>query len=197
MDTHLCAKTEQDSVPDGAGPVPDLSGVHLVSQLEGMVTVFCRDAEETEALGFFLGTLAGGGDVFCLNGDLGAGKTLLTKGLASAVGVPESDVVSPSFSLLNVYEGKTLEVRHFDLYRLNSPEELADIGFYEYAGGDGVTVIEWADLFTSELPPDYLQVNLLRENGGRRVELTPRGRRYDEIVKEVLRCVDARPGYSD
>ena len=108
MDTHLCAKTEQDSVPDGAGPVPDLSGVHLVSQLEGMVTVFCRDAEATEALGFFLGTLAGGGDVFCLNGALGAGKTLLTKGLASAVGVPESDVVSPSFSLLNVYEGKTL-----------------------------------------------------------------------------------------
>ena len=122
---------------------------------------------------------------------------MLTKGLASALGVEENDVVSPSFSLLNVYEGGRLEVRHFDLYRLNSPEELADIGFYEYVGGDGVTVIEWADLFTSELPPDYLQVNLLRENDGRRVELTPRGSRYDEIVKEVLRRVDSRPGYSD
>ncbi|MGI6263497.1 MAG: tRNA (adenosine(37)-N6)-threonylcarbamoyltransferase complex ATPase subunit type 1 TsaE [Succiniclasticum sp.] len=197
MDTHLCTKTEQDSTPDGAGPVPDLSGVKLVSQLEGMVTVFCRDEATTKALGTLLGSLAASGDIFCLTGDLGTGKTLLTKGLASALGVEENDVVSPSFSLLNVYEGGRLEVRHFDLYRLNSPEELADIGFYEYVGGDGVTVIEWADLFTSELPPDYLQVNLLRENDGRRVELTPRGSRYDEIVKEVLRRVDSRPGYSD
>ena len=201
MDTHLsCVKTEtNESAPDGAGPVPKpvpaLSGVELERCENGMAVFFCRDAEATEALGRLVGTLSESGDIFCLVGDLGAGKTLLTKGLASALGVAEGDVVSPSFSLMNIYEGK-LEVRHFDLYRLDSPDDLADIGFYEYAGGEGVTVIEWADLFMSELPPDYLQVSITIEKDGRRVELFPTGPRYKELIKEVLRSADSRTGYS-
>ncbi|MDD7380221.1 MAG: tRNA (adenosine(37)-N6)-threonylcarbamoyltransferase complex ATPase subunit type 1 TsaE [Succiniclasticum sp.] len=154
------------------------------------------DPAATEALGHLLGGLAQDGDVFCLSGDLGAGKTLLSKGVAVALGARKEDVTSPTFSLMNVYNGKSLEIRHFDLYRLNSPEELADIGFYEYAGGEGVTLIEWADLFTSELPPEYLQITLEIAPEGRQVELFPVGPRYEALCEEVLRYVDSGIGHS-
>jgi tRNA threonylcarbamoyladenosine biosynthesis protein TsaE len=105
--------------------------------------------------------------------------------------VEEEEVVSPTFALMNIYNGKVMEVRHFDLYRLDSPEELNDIGFYEYVGGEGVSLIEWGDLFQSELPPEYLQVNLTIVPEGRVVELIPFGLRYEAISKEVLRHVNA------
>ena len=129
--------------------------------------------------------------MYCLSGDLGAGKTLMCKGVCRSLGVEEEDVVSPTFALMNIYSGKILEVRHFDLYRLDSLEELADIGFYEYVGGEGVSLIEWGDLFQSELPPEYLQVNLTIVPEGRMVELIPFGLRYEAISKEVLRHVNA------
>ena len=72
-----------------------------------------------------------------------------------SLGAEAEDVNSPTFAIMNVYQGRELEIRHFDLYRLNRPEELEDIGFEEYAGGDGVTLIEWAELFKDELPEEY------------------------------------------
>ena len=113
---------------------------------------YLQDSAATEALGRLLGKHAASGDVFCLSGDLGAGKTLLSRGVAVALGAEAEDVNSPTFAIMNVYQGRELEIRHFDLYRLNRPEELEDIGFEEYAGGDGVTLIEWAELFKEELP---------------------------------------------
>ena len=104
---------------------------------------YLHDSAATEALGRLLGKHAASGDVFCLSGDLGAGKTLLSRGVAVALGAEAEDVNSPTFAIMNVYQGRELEIRHFDLYRLNRPEELEDIGFEEYAGGDGVTLIEW------------------------------------------------------
>ena len=103
--------------------------------------IYLQDSAATEALGKLLGRHAADGDVFCLTGDLGAGKTLLSRGVAEALGVSSEDVTSPTFAIMNVYQGTELEVRHFDLYRLNRPEELEDIGFDEYAGGDGVTLM--------------------------------------------------------
>ena len=81
-------------------------------------------------------------------------------------------------------------MRHFDLYRLNRPEELEDIGFGEYAGGDGVTLIEWAELFADELPEEYLQVLITKEGEGRRAVLTAKGARYEEMLDnlEVKEC---------
>lgn len=202
MDVHSCKKTqEKESVPDGAGPLPDrqpdLTGITFMTGTSRKAIQLClADPAATEALGHLLGGLAQDGDVFCLSGDLGAGKTLLSKGVAVALGAQEEDVTSPTFSLMNVYNGKSLEIRHFDLYRLNSPEELADIGFYEYAGGEGVTLIEWADLFTSELPPEYLQITLELAPEGRQVELFPVGPRYEALCEEVLRYVDSGIGHS-
>ena len=84
---------------------------------------FCGNIETMEALGKLLGRLAKNGDVFCLCGELGAGKTLLCREIAMAQGVDASEINSPTFSIMNVYHGK-MEIRHFDLYRLNTVEEL-------------------------------------------------------------------------
>ena len=152
--------------------------------------IFLQTAVETEKLGNILGKLAQSGDVFCFTGDLGAGKTLMSRGISLALGVAEEDVTSPTFAIMNIYEGEELEVRHFDLYRLNRPEELEDIGFDEYAGGEGVTLIEWAELFSDQLPEEYMQVTLLHDGAGRKAVFTPKGERYEELLQEVEKFAD-------
>lgn len=152
--------------------------------------LFLPTAAETEKLGKILGSLAKDGDVFCLSGDLGAGKTSMSKGIAAALGVPEEEVNSPTFAIMNVYQGSSMEVRHFDLYRLNRPEELEDIGFDEYCGGSGVTLIEWAELFAEQLPEEYLQINILHHENGRRVILSAKGSRYEKLIEGVKDLVD-------
>lgn len=148
--------------------------------------VYCADEVATEALGRKLGSLCRNGDVILLNGDLGTGKTCLVTAASVAMGVPPQEVTSPTFSLMNVYHGKTLNVKHFDLYRINWPEELEDIGFSEYAGGDGVTFIEWAELFPDAMPEENLELKLTREGEGRKVELLPHGKPYEELVRALL-----------
>ena len=150
-----------------------------------MKEFYCANSEETENLGFAIGQAAGEGDVICLSGDLGAGKTALAKGIALAKGVPESEITSPTFAIMNIYQGKDTDLRHFDLYRLNRAEELDDIGFDEYVGGCGITMIEWADLFSEEMPEEYLQINISVENTGRKIILEPHGRQYEELCKKV------------
>lgn len=118
------------------------------------------------------------GDVVLLQGDLGAGKTEFVKGMAE--GFRATDLVtSPTFTLLNVYQG-TLPIYHFDLYRLENAEELYNIGFEEFLGGDGVTVIEWAERFPAEMPSEYLQVELLPGNAPeeRSIRIVSHGARY-------------------
>ena len=150
-----------------------------------MKEFYCANSEETEKLGFAIGQAAGEGDVICLSGDLGAGKTALAKGIALAKGVPESEITSPTFAIMNIYQGKDTDLRHFDLYRLNRAEELDDIGFDEYVGGCGITMIEWADLFAEDMPEEYLQINISVENTGRKIILEPHGRQYEELCKKV------------
>ena len=144
---------------------------------------YLADSAATEALGSLVGQHVKDGDVLCLSGDLGAGKTLFSRGVATALGVQPDEVTSPTFAIMNVYEGSELEVRHFDLYRLNRPEELEDIGFEEYAGGDGITLIEWAELFAEQLPEEYLQVELRHEGAGRRAVL----RRVESVMSVCSR----------
>jgi len=92
-------------------------------------------------------------DVLALSGELGAGKTRFVQGLAVGLGVPaKSYVRSPSFTLMNEYNGGRLNLYHFDFYRLHNSKELGDLGLDEYFDGDGVTVIEWADRFSKTLP---------------------------------------------
>jgi len=123
-----------------------------------------RSQEETIALGRRLGSLLREGDVLVLTGDLGAGKTQLTKGIAAAMGV-EDDVTSPTFNILMVYEGSQMPLYHFDLYRLEDVDQLEDTGMYDLLGGDGVCVIEWGEQFADEIGDDRLDVILSRLDG--------------------------------
>ena len=148
------------------------------------------DSAATETFGCLLGKHLEDGDVLCLSGDLGAGKTMLSRGIATSLGVAADEVTSPTFAIMNVYQGHDLDVRHADLYRRNRPEELEDIGFEEYAGGEGVTLIEWAELFKEQLPEDYLQVVLRHEGDGRRAVLRAHGERYERLLKEVEEDAD-------
>lgn len=108
--------------------------------------------EETRALGRLFGELAVAGMVVLLNGELGAGKTCFAQGVASGLAVSTaSPVTSPSYTLLNIHYGR-LPLYHFDLYRLSQVDDLADLGYDEFAEGDGLTLVEWADRMTEELP---------------------------------------------
>jgi tRNA threonylcarbamoyladenosine biosynthesis protein TsaE len=115
-----------------------------------------RDAAATRRAGWLLGREAYPGDVVALTGGLGAGKTALVQGMAEGMGVI-GHVPSPTFNILLVHPGDT-RLYHFDLYRLERPEELVDIDFFETLESDGVTAIEWADRFPAELPADRLDV---------------------------------------
>ncbi len=111
------------------------------------LTLITDSPDQTRELGRTLGQKVSTGLAILLSGDLGAGKTCLTQGLARGLGVPEQEpVVSPSYTLMNQYRGR-LDLYHFDLYRLVNPDELADLGFEEYIAGEGVTIVEWADRF--------------------------------------------------
>ena len=118
-----------------------------------------RSPQATQDLAASLGRLLKAGDVILLCGDLGAGKTEFVKGLATALAAIEP-VNSPTFVLLNVYQG-TMPIFHFDLYRLQYPEELAGIGFDEFIGGKGLAVVEWPDRFPSEMPDEYISVEIM------------------------------------
>lgn len=150
-----------------------------------MKSFVCENQEKTKELGQRLAGLLQSGDVLCLTGDLGAGKTFLTTAIAAALGVNPKDVTSPTFSLLNIYHGTTFLLKHFDLYRLNNEEELEDIGFSEYAGGEGITFIEWAELFPEALPEEYLTIRIANEGTGRKITLEPYGKRYENICERV------------
>ena len=119
----------------------------------------CSSPEETRAVGRELADGSGVGTVLALDGDLGAGKTELVKGLAAGLGSREP-VSSPTFTLVHEYHGGRLPLFHFDWYRLERAEELEEIGYYEYLDRGGVTVIEWATRFPSELPPGTRHVYL-------------------------------------
>ena len=154
--------------------------------------VVTHSQDETIAFGRRLGEVLQPGDVLVLTGDLGAGKTQLTKGIAAALGV-EEDVTSPTFNILMVYEGQRMPLYHFDLYRLESADQLEDTGLYDLLGSDGPCVIEWGEQFSDEIGPERLDVFLSRldnevsagEEPPREVKLVPHGARAEELVASL------------
>lgn len=107
--------------------------------------------KETFEIGVRLGQQAEAGQIYTLTGDLGVGKTVFTQGFARGLGI-EEPVNSPTFTILQVYEGGRLPLYHFDVYRIGGVDEMEEIGFEEYIMGDGVSLIEWADLIEEILP---------------------------------------------
>ncbi len=151
-----------------------------------MFTLKTKSPTETKALGKKIGKKLSGGEVIALIGELGVGKTCLTQGLALGLGVnPREYVTSPSFTLINEYQGR-LPLYHIDLFRLKDRGEVEELGYEEYFYGKGVTVIEWAEKAESLLPEEYLSIKLisLSENQ-RQISLNPLGQHYRKILKGI------------
>lgn len=128
------------------------------------------------------------GDIVALIGDLGTGKTTFTKKFAQTLGVTEN-LKSPTFNYVLEYFSGRLPLYHFDVYRLGEPEEIYEVGYEDYLGGDGVMLIEWADIIQSELPKEYIQINLEYDGDEtRKVSLEYVGNQEKE--KEMLEYVD-------
>ena len=117
---------------------------------------------ETFELGRRLGKETRAGQVYTLVGDLGVGKTVFTKGLAAGLGI-EEPVSSPTFTIVQVYEEGRLPFYHFDVYRIGDVEEMDEIGYEDYIYGDGVSLIEWADLIREILPEHYTEVKIEKD----------------------------------
>lgn len=125
------------------------------------------------------------GDIVCLFGDLGAGKTTLVKGIAEGLGINKTLVNSPTFVLMNLYEG-SCPLYHFDLYRIENEQSLAGIGIDEFLYGEGISVIEWAERLGKVAPEEFITVKLQhRKKGGRTISLNAKGKRFNgRIITE-------------
>ena len=122
-------------------------------------TKLLHSEQEVEAYGIRLGREARPGQVIALTGDLGAGKTTLTKAIARGLGISET-VTSPTFTIVKEYRSGRLPLFHFDVYRIGDVEEMYELGYEEYFFGDGVCVVEWADLIEELIPEDALRISI-------------------------------------
>ncbi|ACQ54399.1 tRNA (adenosine(37)-N6)-threonylcarbamoyltransferase complex ATPase subunit type 1 TsaE [Clostridium botulinum] len=141
---------------------------------------------KTIDIGNFIGRHCNSGDILCLNGDLGAGKTHLSKGIAKGLNIKDN-ITSPTFNIVNEYDGR-LKLYHFDVYRVNDPDEIEAIGFDEYIFGEGISIIEWSDYIEDLIPNEHMdiRINKIPEKGEnyRKITINYHGNRYD-YIKEL------------
>lgn len=154
-----------------------------------MQSLLCTTEGQTQRLGFCLGACLRRGDVVLLRGEMGAGKSVLTRAAARGMGVTEP-VPSPTFTIMNIHEGRDMRLYHFDLYRLEGEDALYEMGLDEFIpADDGACMIEWPQMAQEAMPPDALEVTLAyaQDAQARTVTLCPRGAfdiaRMDEILK--------------
>lgn len=126
------------------------------------MTIETNSSEETFALGQKLGEQAKAGQIYNLNGDLGVGKTVFTQGIARGLGITEA-VSSPTFTIVQVYEEGRLPFYHFDVYRIGDIEEMEEIGYDDYFFGNGVCMIEWAELIEELIPENSIHVTIEKD----------------------------------
>jgi tRNA threonylcarbamoyladenosine biosynthesis protein TsaE len=170
---------------------------HFQDEATSTLDIISHSSAQTHRLGMRLGELMRGGELLLLEGQLGTGKTTFTQGLAQGMGIEEV-INSPTFTLLKEYEGAPagpggpLQQRrrgpalyHFDLYRLDNPEEIVDLGFEEYFIGDGVSVVEWAERAGLYWPSEQLRIRLkMLSETKRGVLCTATGSRYCELLHQ-------------
>lgn len=158
-----------------------------------IINTVSESPQETQQVGMQLGKLSQPGDVFLLVGGLGAGKTCLTQGIAWGLGI-EGYAASPSFVLINQYRGR-LPLYHIDLYRLDSIEEVNELGLDDYLYGNGVCVVEWAEKAWAVLPRENLTVEMsFLSDTSRSITIKPNGKRYIEMISQLSVTQRAKEG---
>jgi tRNA threonylcarbamoyladenosine biosynthesis protein TsaE len=139
----------------------------ILASSQSSISVLSLTPRRTISIGYRIGKLAGPGDVVLLNGELGAGKTTLTQGVARGLGIKEP-ARSPTFTLIRELSGR-IPLYHVDLYRLGNMDEIKDLGLDEYFYGQGITVVEWAEKAKKLLPPENLSIKIDMKNESTRV----------------------------
>jgi tRNA threonylcarbamoyladenosine biosynthesis protein TsaE len=157
-------------------------------------TIITKSPEETKKLGEEVSKLVKLGDLLAFYGELGAGKTCFIQGISTGLEV-KGYVTSPSFTIINEYQGK-IPLYHFDVFRINSIEEIVELGYEEYFYGDGITVIEWADKIERLLPKEYLKIEIkFKTSSERKISFIPQGNKFNLFLEELIRIEDFRNRY--
>ena len=145
--------------------------------------------KETQQVAARLAKILKPNAILCLFGDLGTGKTTFVKGMAKALRIKTQDIQSPTFVLMRLYEG-TLPVYHFDLYRLEEPQEIQRMGLEDYFYDDGISIVEWADRLGDQLPQDYIHMELTHQKEHQRLLSFcghgPMSEKYVQKLKDVV-----------
>ena len=146
-----------------------------------------KSVTQTLYIGKAIGRNLRTGDIVCLFGELGSGKTVLVKGIASGLGINKNKIISPTFVLMRELRTKdNIPFHHFDFYRLKTSGDIFILGYEEYFYNEGITVIEWADRLRYLLPQEYLKITLeAKAAKQRRLEFVPFGKRYEELIRTL------------
>ncbi len=145
--------------------------------------LYTNSTEQTHSLGNKIGKLVQENMVILLDGDLGAGKTTLTQGIAKGLGI-QRNVTSPTFTIQKIYHGERMNLYHIDAYRMEGIEQ--DLGFDEYFYDDGLTVIEWSQFMKYLIPENYLMISIhLLEDGTREFSFNAHGDEYEKLLEDL------------
>jgi tRNA threonylcarbamoyladenosine biosynthesis protein TsaE len=151
---------------------------------EHALDIVSHSAAQTQRLGARLGELARAGDLYCLQGELGSGKTCFTQGLGRGLAIPTA-IHSPTFILANEHRGGRLPLYHLDVYRVRGADEAIGIGLDDYLSGDGVCVIEWAEKIRDALPSERLWISFRHlDQANRGIMIEASGARYEELLNQ-------------
>lgn len=157
-------------------------------------TIITKSPEETKKLGKEISKLVKPGDLLAFYGELGAGKTCFIQGISEGLEVKDY-VTSPSFTIINEYQGK-IPIYHFDVFRVSNIEEIIELGYEEYFYGEGLTVIEWAEKIENLLPKDHLKIEIkFKTSYERKISFIPQGNKFNIFWEDLIRIENFRNRY--